>query len=139
MKRNNKALYEKIMHNVSRIVKQTLNESFDRDFDDELISRINKLRSLYLSLSDFYDVGNTDEIVPEIGYILDTYGDYVENVLYCIYNQANIYKDIEFTLEEIYKILKDEEFNNGTEYRTILDALDEIYSIVKNWDNKFRG
>ena len=43
-----------------------------------------------------------------------------------------------FTLDEIHKILRDEEFANGTEYGTVLTALDEIYNIVKNWDNKFR-
>lgn len=140
MKINQKqALYEKIMRNVSKEVKRALNESLDDDFRDQLISRINKLRSIYISLADFYDVGGTDEIVPEIGYVLDTYGDYVENVLYYIYDQKHINKDIEFTLEDIERELKKEEFNNGTEYRTILSALDKIYSIVKNWDDKFRG
>lgn len=140
MQMNNRQLYEKIMRNVSKVLKNALNESFDSDFDEELNSYINKLRALPLSLADFYDVGGTDEIDPEIAEVLDRYGDYIENIIFCIYDEKHMWKDsnYNFTLEEIHKILKDEEFANGTEYGTVLTALDEIYNIVKNWDHKFR-
>ncbi len=140
MQMNNRQLYEKIMRNVSKVVKNALNESYDSDFDEKLNSYINKLRALPLSLADFYDVGGTDEIDPEIANVLDKYGNYIEDVLFCIYDEKHMWKDsnYNFTLEEIHKILNDEEFANGTEYGTVLTALNDIYNIVKDWDHKFR-
>lgn len=76
MKRNNKALYEQIMRNVSREVKKALNEnlSFDEEDDDENVIPCCPECGYEFDDSEAYynhSTGHLDYTCPECGW----YGD----------------------------------------------------------------
>ena len=105
MQMNNRQLYEKIMRNVSKVVKNALNESFDSDFDEELNSYINKLRALPLSLADFYDVGElTRQIQKQRKFQIDMV--IIQKILYSVYMMRNICGKTQIIISHLKKYIR---------------------------------
>ena len=110
MRKNNKALYERIMRNVSREVKRALNESINMD---NLESIKQYVFELAIENTDFSRTGNCVIELDDPIYIKRFNGttiDFIEvnddlKDIYVRYNNGNTYSIDEFSYEEQKEIL----------------------------------
>lgn len=131
MRRNNKMLYEKIMKNISKIVKKNINEAMSHEVLSDIEDIIRKIGQLgdteTLESVLFNEDGMT--LNNYIQSLLNKYDEYMEDVLsYAIYKNDDPF----YAAEGIKYMAENNEVETGTEPYFALDFLNSLYSYLKN-------